>query len=108
MTHLLDGRIRYRVKIIGTFRGLPWEYHDPEGTESQFLWIEDNDPSEYWWSEGSMSCDCNRIRFLPKEMQDILIAEKGDNLCGGCEINIDRIEPLEGNNLPSLILNESQ
>jgi hypothetical protein len=111
MTVLGDGRIRCRVKITGTFRGRVWEYVDPEDSEgSQFIWPEDEDgnvdPSQFWWSEGNMGCDCNRRSFLPDEMKD----EIGEIQCGDL-IKIDEIIPVErgpnGEELPSLELWES-
>lgn len=96
-------RIVCRVRIEGTFRGEKWTYEDPEGVESQYIWVKDNDPSIYWWTEGTMSWDGNRWQFLPKEMQ-ALLPEDND----GIEIKIDTITPIEGEGLPILYLNESK
>ena len=104
MKKLDDGRIRCRVKIVGTYNGKPFEYIDPEDSEgSQFYWPPDKDnpeyePSESWWSVGNMSCDCNRCEYV------------GVDLDCGHTIFIDRIKCIEDTDviLPPLILNESR
>lgn len=103
MKLLDDGkRIRCRVRIEGTFLGMPWFYEDPQDSDgSQVIWVEENDPSDFWWREGNMACDCNRYEFLPGNLQAI---HSGD--CGH-EIMIDTIIPIEGERLPVLYLNES-
>ena len=98
MKILEDGRINCRVKITGTYHGRPFEYIDPEGCYSQFIWP-NGDPSSLWWSEGGMRCDCARSYLLPEEW--------GIELDCGEEIMIDSIEPIDYNG-PVLHLNESQ
>jgi len=104
MKKIEDGRIQCRVKIIGVYKGRPFEYIDPVDSDgSQFYWPPDEEnanyePSEFWWAEGNMSCDCNRSAFI------------GIDLDCGDTILIDRIEPIEKTEiyLPPLILNESK
>lgn len=98
MEILEDGRVNCRVKIIGTYKGRPFEYVDPEGVGSQFI-CPDGDPSTGWWTDGNMACDCNRSVFLPEEWGV-------EDVCGH-EILIDRIEPIDYD-APPLILNESK
>lgn len=104
MTTLKDGTVQCRVKITGTFRGIPFEYIDPPDYDgSQFLWS-DGDKSFYWWSYGNMACDCNRVKFLPEELKPLILKRTSENyadepfvddpLCG-YEILIDRIEPID-------------
>lgn len=103
MKVLKDGRIQVRVKITGTFEGKPWEYTDPTDDEgSQYIWP-NGDPSTYWWSEGNMACDCNRRHYAHPGKD---LAADADNPCGDT-ISIDRIEPVEGEDLPTLVLNET-
>lgn len=86
MKVLDDGRVQCRVKIVGTCldTGEVFEYIDPEDSEgSQFYWP-NGDPSTFWWSEGNMSCDCNRGLFVG-------IDDKG---CGST-ICIDTIEAID-------------
>lgn len=102
---LSDGCINCRVRIEGTYLGKPWVYVDPPEKRSQFVWPADEfghrDPSVAWWTEGNMSCDCNRQAFLPAEMRP---TEK--MACSGETILIDRIVPLDPT-LPELSLLES-
>ena len=96
MRQLDDGRIQCRVKITGTFRGEPYEYVDPEDHPgSQFIWP-DGGSSDWWWSDGNMSCDCNRGEFVGIE----------DMECGET-INIDMIEPIDYDG-PTLELNDTR
>lgn len=103
---LPDGRVNCRVRIEGTYQGKPWVYVDPPGERSQYIWPPDEggniDPSEYWWSEGNMSCDCNRQNYLPDEM-----CPKEDMPCGNT-IRIDRIIPLHDANLTLDLLESSR
>lgn len=95
-------RIQCRVRIEGEYDGIPFVYEDPlESEGSQFFWIDgETDPSTYWWTEGNMACDCNRIGFMPAELQKLHP--------GGCgeAIHLRKIIPLEGENLPVLNLDE--
>lgn len=99
------GLIQCRAIIRGSYKGQPFEYIDPEGDEgSQFI-HPDGDPSEYWWTEGNMSCDCTRVKFLgatPKTHPE-LFGPEGDELCGE-SIVIDSVTPLDAS-LPALHLN---
>lgn len=89
-----DGRIQCRVVIKGFYNGKPFTYTDPEGQDgTQFIWP-DGDPSEFWWSEGNMSCGCNRGRFA---------GVAGANC--HTEVYINTITPLDPA-LPSLVLDE--
>lgn len=106
--HIIDKgtdseRIVCRVMIIGTYKGEMFVYQDgPDNEGSQYYWVKDNmDPSTFWWTDGNMACDCNRSAFLPEHLYKL----HG----GGCghEIKFDRIIPIEGENLPILILDES-
>lgn len=98
---LKDGRIQCRVKITGTWNGKLWEFTDPENMSgSQFI-HPDGDTSEFWWSEGNMSCDCNRIHFIPWATDT-----DRDGVGCGDYILIDSIVPIDPS-LPSLYLNES-
>ena len=122
----IDNRITCRVKMTGTFRGIAWEYMDPPDLESQYIWLGESgtyaagDPSDYWWRDGNMSCDCNRECYLPEKMKAML-RRRGPNspheegqdefiVCGE-EIKIDLIEPIgkgpSGETLPSLWLCET-
>lgn len=100
--------VQYRVRIEGTLNGKPWVYEDPEKSDgSQFLWVKENDPSTFWWSEGNMCCDCNRAKFVPIELRANLPLDTDDGYECGNNIFIDRIIPLEGDSLPTLELNET-
>ena len=91
-----NGTIQCRVKITGTFRGKLYEYVDSEDHPgSQFIWS-NGDPSTRWWTDGNMSCDCNRGRFIGIH----------DMECGET-INIDTIEPVDYDG-PMLTLNETR
>jgi hypothetical protein len=99
-----DGQNQVRCRIVGTVKGRPFEFIDPDDSSgSQFIWGNGDDPPDlslHWWSEGNMACDCNRRTFLPDELKQLVPDECGDLIC------IDRIEPLvEG--WPSLVLNET-
>ena len=102
MKILDDGRIQGRVRIIGSYHGNQFEYIDPDNCDGSQYWnsTEHNgyEPSEFWWSEGNMSCDCNRGFLIGKTLE-----------CGN-EIRIDRIECIEETEqgLPALVLNESE
>lgn len=100
-----DGQIKCRVRIHGSYLGISFVHEDDEdpGDWSQYIWPENTEDeiSGYWWSEGNMSCDCNRHRFLPEYLQAMHNEEK----CGE-EIYIDRIVPFD-KCLPVLELNES-
>lgn len=106
----------YRVKIIGTYKGKFWEYIDPPnraGTAfafapGEYFDNEDWEPSEFWFSQGNFSCDCNRSRLLPADMQKDF---DPDNIMCTETIMIDRIEPIEqpiaGFAIPPIVLNET-
>lgn len=70
MKMLPDGRACFRVRITGTYKGKPWTYEDPPGDHGYGyanppdIGIGKWEQSEYWWAEGNMSCDCNRIGFV--------------------------------------------
>ena len=99
MKFLKDGRIQCRCRIVGSYRGHPFEFVDAEDSDgSQFIQA-DGDPSTWWWTEGNFGCDCNRSTFLP-------YAWGVPDDCGH-EIKIDRIEPIDYPG-PVLELNESQ
>lgn len=90
--------VQCRVVIEGEYNGEKFTYTDPEGSDgSQFIWLEDNDPSTYWWTEGNYACDCNRHEFLPPHLQEIHNGE-----CGH-EIKIFKVTPIE-KELPELII----
>ncbi len=96
-------RIQVRCRIEGSFMGTKFTYEDPkENDGSQFIYVKENDPSYFWWTDGNFGCDCNRVKFLPPELKQLFINE-----CGNL-ILIDRIIPLEGDDLPVLELNESE
>lgn len=96
-------RVQCRVMIIGSYRGETFVYEDPKESDgSQYIWKESNDPSEFWWSEGNMACDCNRIEFMPEHLQ-----KQHSGECGH-EIKIQSITPVEGVDLPTLQLNEGE
>ena len=100
-------KINCRVKISGSYLGENWYYEDAENEASQYIDIEDNDPSELWWTDGNFSCDCNRWRFLPKHLQDKFDelhgnTDKDGNRCGETII-INSIIPFD-TTLPSLII----
>lgn len=99
MQVLEDGRIRCRVRITGTYQGRGFNYVDPEGVNGRQFIEPDGDPSTFWWSEGNMSCDCNRAALLPPEWN--VSRECGDEIC------IERIEPIDYDG-PVLELNETQ
>lgn len=84
-------RIIANCKVTGEYKGIPFE----STTENYFWTHEENEPSAYWWREGNMACDCNRVQFLPESLR-----EQHNGKCGG-EIYIWEIIPLEGN-LPIL------
>lgn len=49
--------------------------HKPSGVERTLredsVWRDDDDgTSEFWWSEGNMSCDCNRGPIFHREDPD--------------------------------------
>jgi len=72
-----------RVRIEGIYNGKEFTYTDPIGEDGSTTVREGEDgpdPSTYWWTEGNFSCDCNRWKFLPIELQK----ERGDRLdeCG--------------------------
>lgn len=102
MKIIYKDRICIRVRIEGVFKGVKFIYEDPinaiEG--SQYIWVneedEDKKNSSYWWREGNMGCDCNRYQYLPKHMKELT-----EQKCGH-EITINRIIPLEGENLTTL------
>jgi len=111
MRVLDDGRINCKVRIEGSYKGENFIYEDEDDQfGSQYIWpaencdgddeqeINDNRASRYWWEEGNLGCDCNRCRFLPPHME-----HSGD--CGHT-ITINKIIPIEGDNLPILILND--
>lgn len=113
MRILEDGRIQCRVEIKGEHDGRNFTYIDPiESDGSQFIWPRDNEDgwlgeqetldkmaSRFWWEDGNMSCDCNRWSFLPDDMK------QNHNRDCGHSIKIFSITPIEGDNLPVLILN---
>ena len=91
------GQHQYRVRIIGTYKGEPFTYEDPPDFKGSSCVHNDGgiiDPSSFWWSGGSMSCDCNRCGYV------------GESLDCGDEVKIDTIEPLD-ENWPRLMLSES-
>lgn len=98
--------IPYRIRIEGSYKGTPWVYEDPPGTKSSFYWPEDNDPSDFWWRDGNMSCDCNRTRFLPANITKDW-TEDNFTQCGG-DILIKRIIPIDDSTIPILELNEEE
>lgn len=95
-------RIVCRVRIHGSYNGVEFVYEDDEETFSQFIWTKDNDPSEFWWSDGNYSCDCNRRNFLPEHLKITL----PDDTCG-CRILIEKIVPID-ESLPELYINETE
>lgn len=97
----MEGQQQIRVRINGTFRGVPWQYEDhPDDKGSQFVYMgSEQEVSEYWWSDGNFSCDCNRERFLPDELRKLYSGGCGD------QIHIDRIVPLDPK-FPTLVLGE--
>lgn len=95
---LIDNdRIVCRCTISGKFNGREFTYQDAENeTEwSQYIWLENNDPSRFWWEEGNMACDCNRSRYLPDGWIDEIE-------CGG-QIEIYSVIPFD-DCLPKLYL----
>lgn len=92
-TDLKPGQNAVRCRIEGTYNRTPFVYEDPPGKGSQYLWFDTLtnkvDPSTFFWEEGNMSCDCNRCRFLPKDMDH-------DESCGD-SIKIHRVIPLIDN-----------
>lgn len=90
-----DGVVQCRVRITGTYQGKPFTYEDPPDDQGSQFYHPDGDPSEFWWSEGNMACDCNRGAYVGiKDMPC------GDTIC------IDVIAPIDYD-APPLILNES-
>lgn len=79
------------ARIDGTFRGIPFSYIGAEGTQDYIWWRGSEDTPYCYWIGGNYSCDCNRHRFLPPELQALRTADE----CGD-EINITRVVPLEG------------
>lgn len=87
-------RIVAKVKVTGEYQGVSFE-----AESTNYYWVnENNEPSRFWWDEGNMSCDCNRVAFLPEA-----IREKHPGDCGHT-ITVFRIIPLEGDNLPIIDL----
>lgn len=78
-----DGRIQCRVRITGTYQGKPFVYEDPKDDEGSQFYDADGEPSTHWWSEGNMSCDCNRSKFVKVDLD-----------CGD-GILIDTIAPID-------------
>jgi hypothetical protein len=95
-----ENSIPYRARITGAYKGVLFVFEDPEHLYSNYFWKGENDPSEFWWSDGNMACDCNRSRFLPEGLfRDIR------DKCGE-DIQIEYIEPIEDKAIPVLFLNE--
>jgi hypothetical protein len=99
------GQLRCRVRISGVCDGRTFLHEDPEDPEkwSQFIHAPDEPgkwpaPSHFWWAEGNMCCDCNRVRFVPW-------IEDKDHPCGDDRVHINSIMPFD-KHLPSLNLNE--
>lgn len=93
---LPDGRIDCRARIEGTYKGQPFVFEDPPGETSQFI-SPSGDPATWWWTEGNMGCDCNRLRFLgatPETYPELFDAETGEEQCGET-IMLHRITPLD-------------
>ncbi len=96
-------RLQVRVKITGTLYGNPFEWSDPPGSDGQqFISPAPDsdgniDISEYWWAEGNMSCDCNRLKYagVTPETHPDFYDKDGSGLCGE-RIRINCIVPLEG------------
>lgn len=97
-------RIRFRVRITGTFQGKPFTYEDPPGDCGHGFetWEEPTRTpqgkiliGEYWWTEGNFACDCNRSTFI------------GAKLSCGDEICIDRIDAIDRDDVEPLVLSES-
>lgn len=98
MKKIDNNRVQCRVVIKGEYNGEAFTYTDPEDSDgSQFIWLEDNDPSSYWWNNGNMGCDCNRISFMPKHLQDLHGGECGHT------IKLFSVTPIE-EGLPELII----
>jgi hypothetical protein len=98
MRVLEEGRIVCRVRITGSYKGRPFVYTDPIGSDgSQYIW-KSGDPSTYWWKVGNFSCDCNRRQFVPKDW----------DVPEGCGKNIliNKIQPIDYDG-PVLELNEA-
>jgi hypothetical protein len=93
-------RVQCRVVIEGEFNGEKFTYTDTENSDgSQFIWLEENDPSTYWWTEGNYACDCNRVEFLPAHLKDL-----HDGECGH-RIKLFSVTPIE-KELPTLIIEQ--
>jgi hypothetical protein len=87
--------LRSRLQIIGVFEGEKFEYRTPDAWPLPDGGLSED---EFWWSEGNMSCDCNRCVFVGFEINDWE--------CSEGRVLIDRIEALDFECEP-LILNES-
>lgn len=103
MKQIDNDRVQIRVRIEGSYLGVPWVYEDPiDDDGSQFIWLngetEDEKNSAFWWREGNMACDCNRRPFMVGKRMDF--SDECTNL-----IKIHRIIPLEGN-FSTLIVDE--
>ncbi len=81
-----------RAKFTGTYNGKSFEYTDPEGEEGSIYLSEF---TEFYWSEGNFSCDCNRAYLVGEE----------DLPCGET-IQIQRIEPVVPGEFEAIELGE--
>jgi len=77
------------------------------------VWLDTRpEHTRFHWSEGNMSCDCNRVRFLPAggvyyhELWDGPVGSLEGLRCG-CDILVDIVEPLDCPEASPLLLNES-
>lgn len=95
------GVLRCRVKIEGEYKGEKWTHEDGEDWREWSQFINDGDPSAYWWEDGNMSCDCNRYGFLPEHLRPLV-----DPDGHGHEIIINKIIPFDSC-LPTLELDNS-
>lgn len=87
----------YRARVVGTYKGTPFEYSDAPGVEGSLYVQENGAPGMWWWAEGNGACACNRGKYVGEEIKD----------CGAEKPLIDYIVPLEFPGAPALVLNET-
>lgn len=96
--------IIYRCKIEGTCKGERFLYQDQGLDKSGIYFPNDKGREYFYWQQGNMSCDCNRIRFISG---GVIVGWDADGFPCGETIRIDKISPIDDDTIPIIELNES-